>query len=231
MVGFGNYRFGVAAVQQYCHAASTAAGFDIAPSIADHVAARRVQSTLGSRSQEQPGQRLAARTSVTVIMWANTKVQETELRPEMAVDSLDRLERNRASGNVRLIGDHDKLETEALQLVEGFAYARQDLDLINCRRRPRYAVGSDQAPIEYAVTVKEDRGRTQRIDSHFMAFACTRGWDTRRCHTSAWKLSVWGVTLAGFTVGTMTTTSASFAVYPPSRPTTPQTVAPSSRAC
>src|SRR5204863_3468579 len=51
-----------------------------------------------------------------------------------------------------------------------------------------------------------------RVDSHFVSATFSFGCDTNRCHTTAWNASVCGVTFCGFTVGTMTQTSATRAV-------------------
>ena len=49
-------------------------------------------------------------------------------------------------------------------------------------------------------------------DSHFIGEACSAGWDTSRCQMSGWNDSVWGVIVAGFTVGTIRHASATLAV-------------------
>src|SRR4051812_24213244 len=49
-------------------------------------------------------------------------------------------------------------------------------------------------------------------DSHFVSLAFSAGCDTNRCQITPWNASACGVTLAAFTVGTMTQASATFAV-------------------
>ena len=49
-------------------------------------------------------------------------------------------------------------------------------------------------------------------DSHFVCPAFSAGCDTSRCQTTAWNASACGVTLSGFTVGTITQASAIWAV-------------------
>jgi hypothetical protein len=56
--------------------------------------------------------------------------------------------------------------------------------------------------------------------------ALSEGCETSKCQTTAWNASAWGVTRSAFTVGTITTASATVAVNPPSRPTMPQILAP-----
>src|SRR5580692_4670481 len=71
-----------------------------------------------------------------------------------------------------------------------------------------------------------DSVREETADSHFISETFNRGWETSRCHMTAWNDSVWGVTVSGFTVGTTTQASEIRAVNPPSRPTIPQILAP-----
>ena len=59
-------------------------------------------------------------------------------------------------------------------------------------------------------------------DSHFPGAVASAGCETRRCHTIAWNSSTWGVRRSGGASMTMQT-SASFAVAPSARPTTPKT--------
>ena len=68
------------------------------------------------------------------------------------------------------------------------------------------------------------------IDSHLAALAASVGWETMRCHMTACRPSVCGVTSPGSTVGITMHASASCASAPPSRPATPTTDAPRSRA-
>ena len=48
--------------------------------------------------------------------------------------------------------------------------------------------------------------------SHFVWFTLRSGWETKRCQTTAWKASLCGVMLFGFTVGMITQASATRAV-------------------
>lgn len=78
--------------------------------------------------------------------------------------------------------------------------------------RIRFAFANN-SPIENAVPVKENGPAfSYRTDSHFVAFICRAGWETIRCHMTAWKASACGVTVLGFTVGTITAASATLAV-------------------
>src|SRR5439155_11767065 len=81
--------------------------------------------------------------------------------------------------------------------------------------------------VDHSVTVEKDRSMSRQIaDSHFISFCFSLGCDTIKCQTTAWNASVCGVTVSVETVGTITHAVATFAVYPPSRPTTPTILAP-----
>src|SRR5262249_11147464 len=56
-------------------------------------------------------------------------------------------------------------------------------------------------------------------DSHFVSAAFSAGCETSRCQMTPWNASACGVTVAAFTVGTMTQASATCAVEPPLPPT------------
>ena len=55
-------------------------------------------------------------------------------------------------------------------------------------------------------------GHRSATDSHFIGAAWSDGCETRRCQIIGWNDSVWGVTVAGLTVGTTTQASATLAV-------------------
>src|SRR5262245_29703901 len=92
---------------------------------------------------------------------------------------------------------------------------------LHCGRAPHSAHRLDR---------ETPRLATQRlasaIDSHFIGRARSAGCVTIRCQMTAWNASACGVTVSGLTVGTITQTSATRAVKPPSRPTTPMIPAP-----
>src|SRR5689334_2894327 len=91
----------------------------------------------------------------------------------------------------------------------------------------RNAVGIKKCSIQRSIAVEENCPLIdQTRDSHFVAAALRLGCDTSRCHTTAWADSAYGVTCAGFSVGTSTHSSATRPVYPPSRPTIPITRLP-----
>ena len=131
--------------------------FDVAPPVADHVAARQVQDAVRSRTEEQSGLGLPAGTRVGVVVWTGTKVLESERIAETAMYRLDDLRRGRSAGDVRLVGDHDEREPQTPQSLERLRYARQDLDLLYRFRWPRDTVRSDKRAIQDAVAIEKDR--------------------------------------------------------------------------
>ncbi len=76
----------------------------------------------------------------------------------------------------------------------------------------------------------EDRDDGHFTLSHFVDERWSFGWLTSRCQTTAAKPSVCGVTRSAATVGMRTQASDACFVKPPSRPTMPNTFAPTSRA-
>src|SRR6185312_4679950 len=68
------------------------------------------------------------------------------------------------------------------------------------------------------------------VCSHFISFLLSLGCETRRCQRTAWKDSVWADTVSPERLGTRMQASATWRVYPPSRPTIPAMVAPVRRA-
>ncbi len=62
--------------------------------------------------------------------------------------------------------------------------------------------------VQNAVAVEKNGGPVHRADSHFISLARRRGWETRRCQTTAWNSSVWGVTVSGERVGMIRQASA-----------------------
>src|SRR5271166_3073429 len=75
-----------------------------------------------------------------------------------------------------------------------------------------------------------DRSLAHRNDSHRVAVRARAGCDTSRCHTTAHRPPVCGVMWSAYSGGITTQASASWAVVPPSRPTTPKIGVPRSRA-
>ena len=71
--------------------------------------------------------------------------------------------------------------------------------------------------VDHAVAVDEHRLHS---DSHLPSCALSRGWETIRCHTTAWKDSTCGVSRSGG-AGTTTHASATRAVSPSGLPTIP----------
>src|SRR5204863_732585 len=111
-------------------------------------------------------------------------------------------------------------------------------------RAPRGLLGDEAAAAHCGeVATREDQHRgtaggggqaelvsSSSRDSHFGVAARRAGCITIRCQSRACMDSVWAVTLLGTTVGTRMQASDRRRNAPPSRPTTPVTKAPTSRA-
>src|SRR5438132_9755814 len=89
------------------------------------------------------------------------------------------------------------------------------------------AIG-EMAPDESRAADNEESfpAHVYRTDSHFVTCVFRAGWLTSRCHTTAQRPSVCGVTRSAFSGGMSTHASAACRGNPPSRPTTPYTLAP-----
>src|SRR5215213_3690442 len=132
--------------------------------------------------------------------------------------------------DIRLVRRDDEPEALLAQSVQSRRRIRHDDHLFDRVGRQRLAV-FHEGLVQHAVPVEEDCPRHAfagafSTPSHLVCLAFSAGWLTSRCQMTAWNASEWGVTASGFTVGTMQTASPTSAVYPPSRPTTPNTLAP-----
>lgn len=91
-----------------------------------------------------------------------------------------------SQSKIRLIGDQNERIACALQPPQGRDHALNQMKIMRCERGlhlPRRRVQDHR--IQHAVAVEENRGPDHGADSHFISFARRRGWDTRRCQTTA----------------------------------------------
>src|ERR1700735_4385753 len=105
--------------------------------------------------------------------------------------------RNRlqATRDIRLVGDHDKHKTSALQLFQTRNCIGQNFKFIHGPGGSWLTVG-DECPIEDAVPVQKDCPRSSfnhRTNSHLVCACLSAGWETNKCQTIAWKTSACGV--------------------------------------
>src|SRR5688572_20936432 len=91
------------------------------------------------------------------------------------------------AGDIRLVRHHDQREACRTKPRERLRHARQQLDLIDARRREGLVVPYQRA-IDDAVAIEKHRG-PHRVDSHFVAATLRSGWDTSRCQITAWNAS------------------------------------------
>ena len=194
-------------------ASRAATRFDVAPAVADHVRGGELEIQLAGGTHEHPRFRLAARTSVRVVVIARVQTVEGKRGADRVVDRLDRGARRRPARDVRLVGDDDHAETALVQPLDAARRVRLDAQLGERRRRMRPPVAKDRR-VDDAVAVEEDRGAhaDRATASHFVAAALSAGCVTSRCHTTPWNASECGVTCAALTVGMITHASATFAV-------------------
>src|SRR4051812_14955586 len=200
-------------------------GLHVAPSIADHEAVGERERAVAGGVLEHAGRWLAAAAPISIVMIADAEFVDRQQRRETRVHPIDHLALLRAARDVGLVGDDDEAESRVTQADQGVGHPRQHLELGLARRRIRLAV-ADERSVDYAVPVEEDGAANVAVDSHLVCAAFNEGCDTSRCHTTAWNASACGVIVAALMVGMITQASATCAVNPPSRPTTPAIRAP-----
>src|ERR1700716_2691112 len=71
VVVLGRRRFSVGTIDKDGPASRRDAGFDVAPAVADHVAARQIDVEFGGAGQQHPGSWFPANAAVVVVMEAN----------------------------------------------------------------------------------------------------------------------------------------------------------------
>jgi len=112
-------------------------------------------------------------------------------------------------GEVRLVGNENEGIPCILQLQQS---GNHTLDQAKFRRGERGlhapCAWVQDRRVQNPVAVEENRGPVHLADSHFISLARRRGWETRRCQTTAWNSSVWGVTVSGERVGMIRQASA-----------------------
>src|SRR5450631_2256511 len=219
VVVLGRRRFSVGAIDEDGPASRGDASLDVAAAIADHVAAGQIDVEFGGAGQQHPWPGFSAIAAVIVVVEAHHKaIDRRDFARNQLIDAFDRFPGRRPACHVGLIRDHDQDEAAILQTLKLCAQTRINFDILDPRRRIRLAL-SDHRVIQHAVTIEKDRPRfhlaglaVPTADSHFVWLAFNFGCETSRCQTTAWNASECGVTFSGFTVGTITHASATWAV-------------------
>src|SRR5438094_810391 len=224
--------FRVAVVDQDGRTARRPRGRDIFPSIADQEARPEIDAVLGGSAKQETRTRLPAIALVAVVVVADEQVIQPQRLEQRGVHRLHHLPPLGPASDVRLVGDPDEEQARGPERPKRGGGIGEDFEVSQRGRRIGLPVPHNR-PVQHSVSVEEGgaaRGGAHRTDSHLVGAALSLGSETKRCQMTAWKASVWGVTWAGLTVGTITQASATVAVKPPSRPTTPATRAPTALA-
>ena len=154
---------------------------------------------------------LAAVAAVLVIMPTGVEAVQSQLPRQMTVDVLHGFSGCFATGHVGLIGHHQIEEAILPEPQQGFPHPIQNAEIFQTLGGVRLAVFYHRL-VDHSVPVQEN-GPFQRVaDSHLVALAFSLGCETSRCQITAWKASLWGVMVSGFTVGMMQQASATLAV-------------------
>src|SRR5436189_3472431 len=134
-----------------------------------------------------------------------------------------------AAANVGLVGDDNQKEVRRLELRTPVKNVLVKLQLLDVKWRMGRSV-ADRDPVDYSVAIEKNCASRYFMLSHFASATLRVGCEIHKCQTTAWNASVCGVMFASLTVGMTIATSATCAVYPPSRPTIPRIALPLSFA-
>ena len=223
-VGSGAQFFIIAVIDEDRPAAGFHAAINVAPAVADHPALREIDAEFVCGVKQHARRRFAkiARDALPGIV-ADLDAIDWQRRAHFPVHRLDDLARLCAASDIGLVRGDDEEEACCLQLRARVRDAGQEFKILHARGRVRLAV-TDNGTIDDAIAIEED-GAFHRLFlfqkfhlayhfvlSHFVSFTFSFGWETKRCHTTAWNASECGVMVAGFTVGTMQHASATCAV-------------------
>src|SRR6202171_1133257 len=219
VVVLGGRRFSVRTIDEDGSATRGDACLNVAAAVAHHVAARQINVEFGGAGQQHSRPGFPAIAAVTVVVEANHEtINRRNFTRDQDIDAFDGFPGRRSACHVGLVRDHNQDEAAILQTLKLLAQPGIDFDILDPRRRVRFTL-PDHRVIQHTVTIKKDRPRfhlaglaVPTADSHFVWLAFNFGCETSRCQTTAWNASECGVTLSGFTVGTITHASATWAV-------------------
>src|SRR5947199_5577386 len=113
--------------------------------------------------------------------------------------------------DIRLVCNDDQEKARSLKSGAPVNDIIVQFKIVRIRRWVWLSLADDRS-IEYAISIQKNCSSPYFIVSHFVSARLRVGCEIHRCHTTAWKASVCGVTLARLTVGITTATSATCAV-------------------
>src|SRR5436305_5028394 len=116
-----------------------------------------------------------------------------------------------AAADIRLVCNDDQEKVGSLKSDASVDDIIVQLEIVQIGRWMWLSLADDRS-IEYAISIQKNCSSPYFIVSHFVSARLRVGCEIHRCHTTAWKASVCGVTLARLTVGITTATSATCAV-------------------
>ena len=146
-------RFTVSAIDEHRRAdTGLHARLDVLPAVADDRASRKVVTRL---AQQQTRLRLPARTPVSVVVITHAELVDRQLRAQSGIDRLHSVARLRAARDVGLIGHDDEAITGRFQARERVLDVGQHAELVDSRRRKRFAV-ADDSRVQDAVAIEKD---------------------------------------------------------------------------
>src|SRR3954454_2947093 len=116
-----------------------------------------------------------------------------------------------ATADIGLVCNNDQGEARSLKSRAPLSDIIVQFEILRVRRRMRLSIADDR-PVDYSVAVQKYCASHYLMRSHFVSVRLRVGCEIHKCHTTAWKASVCGVTFAVLTTGITTATSATCAV-------------------
>jgi hypothetical protein len=171
-------RLAIAAVDQDGAAPRGPSAIDVAPPVADHVTAAKINPQRGGSGEKHSRRRLSAAARFAML----TTGMETNLDPiehrqgrqEFRVYLFDLRARLRSAADIRLIRDHDEKKTCSLQPSTSFRDVVIQLEIRHAGRRIRTTIAHDWA-IEHSVAVEKNRAPLYLVLSHFVCATLSFG--------------------------------------------------------
>src|SRR4030095_6248080 len=193
----------------------------------------RINVQLSNCAEDQAWSRLTAtaRLAVTlagVIANLNT-IKQWKRRFHFQIHRFNGFTTLGAAANIGLVGDDNQEEVRGLKPRTPIRNIFIKLEFLHVTRGIRHSV-PDRDSVDYSIAIEKNCRTSYFMLSHFVSATLRAGCEIHKCHTTAWNASVCGVMFAGLTVGMTIATSATCAVYPPSRPTIPRMALPRSFA-
>lgn len=153
--------FSIAPVEEHGAASGAPSRLDVLPAIANHDATGQVDVPSIGSLQQQARCRFPAATPIRVVVRTDQDIVDGDQLAQPLVDRVYCAPRLTATGDVRLIGDHDEEVPRRSERIARGPDCGEKLDICGVRRRVRAAVAHDGSA-EDTVSVEKDRAPARR---------------------------------------------------------------------